>query len=52
MTVKALLNDACIKTYINADVAAKLGLKGKTKQVTVNILNGHGETFDTRPVKL
>ena len=50
MTVNALLDDASTKTYINADVAAKLGLKGKTEQVTVNVLNGQVETFETRPV--
>ena len=30
MTVNALLDDASTKIYINADVAAELGLKGKT----------------------
>ena len=40
MTVNALLDDASTKTYINADVAAELGLKGKTEQVNVNVLNG------------
>ena len=50
MTVNALLDDASTKTYINADVAAELGLKGKTEQVTVNVLNGQVETFETRPV--
>ena len=32
MTVNALLDDASTKTYVNADAAAKLGLKGKTKK--------------------
>ena len=50
MTVNALLDDASTKTYINADVAAELGLKGRTEQVTVNVLNGQVETFETRPV--
>ena len=50
MTVNALLDDASTKTYINADVAAELGLKGKTERVTVNVLNGQVETFETRPV--
>ena len=37
LTVNALLDDASTKTYINADVAAELGLKGKkTEQVTNN----------------
>ena len=50
MTFNVLLDDASTKTYINADVAAELGLKGKTEQVTVNVLNGQVETFETRPV--
>ena len=29
MKVNALLDDASIKTYVNADVAAELGLNGK-----------------------
>ena len=48
--VNALLDDASTKTYINADVAAELGLQGKTERVTVNVLNGQVETFETRPV--
>ena len=51
LTVNALLDDASTKTYINADVAAELDLKGKTEQVTVNVLNGQVETFETKPVK-
>ena len=46
----ALLDDASTKTYINADVAAELGLKGKTEKVTVNVFNNLDETFETRPV--
>ena len=30
--VNALLDDASTKTYINADVAAELGLQGKTEK--------------------
>ena len=48
--VNALLDDASTKTYINADVAAELGLQGKTERVTNNVLNGQVETFKTRPV--
>ena len=48
--VNALLDDASTKTYINADVAAELGLQSKTERVTVNVLNGQVETFETRPV--
>lgn len=52
LTVNALLDDASTKTYINTDVAAELDLKGKTEKVTVNVLNGQVETFETRPVNL
>lgn len=34
-------------TYLNADVAADLGLHGRTEKVTVNV---QVETFDTKPV--
>ena len=35
------------------DVAAELGLKGKTEKVlNVNVLNGQVETFETRPVNV
>ena len=44
------MDDASTKTYINADVAAELGLQGKTERVTVYVLNGQVETFETRPV--
>ena len=46
----ALLDEASTKTYINADVAAELGLQGKPQKVTVNVLNGQIETFETMPV--
>ena len=39
LKVNALLDDASIKTYFNADVAAELGLQGQTEKVTVNVLN-------------
>ena len=48
--VNALLDDASTKAYINADVAAELGLQGKTERVTVYVLNGQVETFETCPV--
>ena len=43
LQVNALLDNASAKSYINADVAAELGLQGKTEQVTVNVLNGQVE---------
>ena len=48
--VNALLDDASTKTYINTDVANELGLKGKTEQVTVNVLNRQLETFELESV--
>ena len=48
----ALLDEASTKTYINADAAAELGLQGRSQKVTVNVLNGQNETFDTMPVKV
>ena len=50
MTAIALLDDASTKTYINTDVATELGLKGNKEQVTINVLNGQLETFETMPV--
>ena len=37
LKVKALLDDGSTKSYINADVAAGLGLQGKTENVMVNV---------------
>ena len=50
LRVNALLDDASTKTYVNADVAAELGLQGRTERVKVNVLNGQIETFETKPV--
>ena len=50
--VNALLDEASTKTYINADVAAELGLQGQPQKVTVNVLNGQTETFETTPVEV
>ena len=52
MKINALLDDASTKTYVNADVAAELGLQGRTEKVTVNVLDGQAETFDTKPVSV
>jgi len=49
--VNALLDDASTKTYINADVAAELGLQGQPQRVTVSVLNGQVETFETCPIE-
>ena len=50
VVVNGLLDDASTKTYINSDVAAELGLQGTNRQVTVNVLNGQEDTFETMPV--
>ena len=51
LVVNALLDDASTKSYINSDVAAQLGLHGTSQRVTVNVLNGQVDTFDTMPVE-
>ena len=48
--VNALLDEASTKTYINADVASELELQGISRKVTVNVLNGQTESFETMPV--
>ena len=47
--VNALLDEASTKTYINADVASELGLTEISWKVTMNVLNGQTETFETMP---
>ena len=47
LKVNALLDEANTKTYLNADVAAELGLQGRTEKVTLNV---QIETFETKPV--
>ena len=49
--VNALLDDASTKTYVNSDVAAELGLQECLQQVSVSVLKGHVETFETLPVQ-
>ena len=51
LKVNALLDDASTITYINSDVAAELGLQGRTQSMTINVLNGESETFETMPVQ-
>ena len=48
--MNALLDEASTKMYLNADVAAELGLQGRIEQKTVNILNEQIEIFETKPV--
>ncbi|MCG8034838.1 MAG: DUF1759 domain-containing protein, partial [Candidatus Thiodiazotropha taylori] len=52
LKINALLDDASTKSYINADVAAELGLQGTMEKMTVNVLNGQVETFETQPVNV
>lgn len=49
--VNALLDDASTKTYLNADVAAELGLEGSKEDLTVNVLNDNQETFPSSLVE-
>ena len=51
LRINALLDDASTRTYINADVAAELGLQGHTQKVNVSVLNGQVEIFETTPVE-
>ena len=52
VVVKALLDDASRKTYINSDVAAELGLQGENSRVTVNVLNGQTDSLETKIFEL
>ena len=51
IVVNALLDDASTKTYLNADIAAELKLVGETRRITVNVLNGQMDSFETMPVE-
>jgi len=51
LRVNALLDDASTKTYLNADVAAEMGLQGELKKVNVSVLNGQLKSFETTPVE-
>ena len=52
LKINALLDDASTKSYVNADVAAELGLHGRTEKMTVNVLKGQVETFKTSPINV
>ena len=51
LVLNALLDDASTKTYINDDAAAELGLEGAMQTITVNVLNGGEDSFQTMPVE-
>ena len=46
LKINALLDDVSTKSYVNADVAAELGLHGTTEKMTVNVLNSQVETVN------
>ena len=50
LKVNALLDDASTQTYVNADVAAELGLSGAFETIKVKVLNGECKSFQTMPV--
>ena len=52
LKINDLLDDASTKSYINADIAAELGIQGRTEKMTVNVLNGQVETFETKPINV
>ena len=49
MKVNALLDDASTKAYVNADVAAELGLQGHPQRLNVSALNGAVELLKPLP---
>ena len=49
--VNAVLDDGSTKTYINADLAAHLELRGEPKPMSVAVLNGDVMTFHSTPVE-
>jgi Aspartyl protease len=52
VSVNALLDDGSTRTYLNADVAAQLGLVGNHESVKVSVLNGKYEVFQTMSVEV
>ena len=49
--MNAVLDDGSTKTYIYADLAAHLGLRGEPKPMSVAVLNGEVMTFHSTPVE-
>ena len=51
IAINALLDDGSTRTYINADVAAELGLlTGETDEITVGTMGGAKRTFSSEAV--
>ena len=51
LIINALLDDGSTQTYLNADIAAKLGLHGDISKSQVSVINGAVATFETAPVE-
>ena len=52
LKINVLLDDASTNSYVNADIATGLGLQSKPEKMTVNVLNGHVESFETSPINV
>ena len=52
LKINALLDDGSTQTYLNADIAEKLGLHEEIRKSQVNVINGTVATFETAPVEL
>ena len=50
LIINALLDDGSTQTYLNADIAAKLGLHGEIRKSQVNVINGTVAIFEAAPV--
>ena len=50
LIINALLDDGSTQTYLNADIAAKLGLHGEKRKSQVNVINGTVAIFEAAPV--
>lgn len=48
--INTILDDGSTTSYLNKDVAAKLGVTGEKETVEVNVLNGRSETLNTMNV--
>ena len=51
LIINTSLDDGSTQTYLNADIAAKLGLHGEIRKSQVNVRNGTVATFQEAPVE-
>ena len=51
LIINVLLDDGSTRTYLNTDIAVKLGLHGEIRKSQVNGINGTVATFETAPVE-